>query len=144
MSSCLPKFSSAPGAVLAAVVLAFATSAVAQNSAENVRYDYAQVLRVQPVYAVTGPATSWVPCTPADVAPAKAPGGRLSRVVGAVKGALGRPTGAPDGCGEPTAFDVDYVYKGMKYRSRLAEDPGNRLRLRVSVMPSPMPSPDAR
>jgi hypothetical protein len=35
----------------------------------------------------------------------------------------------------PIAYDVDYVYKGFKYRSRLAEDPGNRLRIRVSVMP---------
>ena len=35
----------------------------------------------------------------------------------------------------PIAYDVDYVYKGMQYRSRLAEDPGNRLRIRVSVMP---------
>jgi hypothetical protein len=35
----------------------------------------------------------------------------------------------------PIAYDVDYVYKGTKYRSRLAEDPGNRLRIRVSVMP---------
>lgn len=144
MSSCLPRFSNAPRAVLAAVVLALATSAAAQNSAENVRYDYAKVLRVQPVHAVSGPAATWVPCTAADAAPAEAPGGRLLRVVGAVKGALGGPTG-PDGCDEPTAFDVDYVYKGMKYRSRLAEDPGTRLRLRVSVMPAPMPAPpDAR
>jgi uncharacterized protein YcfJ len=35
----------------------------------------------------------------------------------------------------PIAYDVDYVYKGTKYRSRLADDPGNRLRIRVSVMP---------
>ncbi len=35
----------------------------------------------------------------------------------------------------PIAYDVDYIYKGTKYRNRLAEDPGNRLRIRVSVMP---------
>ena len=35
----------------------------------------------------------------------------------------------------PIAYDVDYVYKGTKYRSRLVDDPGNRLRIRVSVMP---------
>lgn len=35
----------------------------------------------------------------------------------------------------PIAYDVDYVYKGTKYRSRLPEDPGNRLRVRVSVIP---------
>ena len=33
------------------------------------------------------------------------------------------------------AYDVDYVYKGAKYRSRLPEDPGNHLRVRVSVTP---------
>ena len=45
----------------------------------------------------------------------------------------------------PIAYDVDYVYKGTKYRSRLAEDPGNRLRVRVSVTPyeagAPLPPP---
>lgn len=35
----------------------------------------------------------------------------------------------------PIAYDVDYMYKGTKYRSRLAEDPGNRLRIRISVTP---------
>jgi uncharacterized protein YcfJ len=35
----------------------------------------------------------------------------------------------------PIAYDVDYVYKGTKYRSRLPDDPGNRLRIRVSVTP---------
>jgi len=35
----------------------------------------------------------------------------------------------------PIAYDVDYVYKGTKYRSRLPEDPGNRLKIRVSITP---------
>ena len=42
----------------------------------------------------------------------------------------------------PIAFDVDYMYKGMKYRSRLPEDPGNRLRVRVSVTPWVAPASD--
>ena len=33
------------------------------------------------------------------------------------------------------AYDVDYVYKGAKYRSRLPHDPGNHVRVRVSVTP---------
>ncbi len=41
----------------------------------------------------------------------------------------------------PIAWDVDYVYKGTKYRSRLAEDPGNRLRVRVAVTPWEDPAP---
>nr|WP_233671440.1 hypothetical protein [Luteimonas cellulosilyticus] len=35
----------------------------------------------------------------------------------------------------PIAYDVDYVHKGVKYRSRLPYDPGNRMRVRVSVTP---------
>ncbi|KFN49379.1 glycine zipper 2TM domain-containing protein [Arenimonas composti] len=32
-------------------------------------------------------------------------------------------------------YDVEYMYKGEKYMSRLPWDPGNRLRIRVSVTP---------
>ncbi|MBW8369278.1 MAG: glycine zipper 2TM domain-containing protein [Arenimonas sp.] len=32
-------------------------------------------------------------------------------------------------------YDVEYMYKGDKYVARLPYDPGNRLRVRVSVMP---------
>jgi len=33
------------------------------------------------------------------------------------------------------AWDVDYIYQGKKYRSRLPLDPGNCVRLRVSITP---------
>ena len=33
------------------------------------------------------------------------------------------------------AARMDYMYKGEKYMSRLPYDPGNRLRIRVSVTP---------
>ena len=35
----------------------------------------------------------------------------------------------------PIAYDVDYDYKGLKFRSRLPDDPGNRLRIRIGVTP---------
>ena len=35
------------------------------------------------------------------------------------------------------AYDVDYVYKGSKFRTRMGKDPGNRLRIRVSITPYP-------
>ena len=35
----------------------------------------------------------------------------------------------------PIAYDVDYVVRGVKYRSRLPQDPGNRLRVKVAVTP---------
>ena len=35
----------------------------------------------------------------------------------------------------PIAYDVDYIFRGMKYRSRLPYDPGNRLRVQFSLQP---------
>lgn len=35
-------------------------------------------------------------------------------------------------------YDVEYMYKGEKYMSRLPSDPGTRLRIRVSVTPDTM------
>lgn len=114
---------------------------------ENVRFAYAQVLRVTPVYQTLTATAMEETCAPEK--PDEESGSRLSRVVGAVKGALGRHSdgaeqdAAPD-CvvvpvqrefQRPIAYDVDYVYKGSKYRSRLSEDPGNRLRIRIGVTP---------
>ena len=144
--------------------LAFtATSAWAQNTViqnENVRVEYAQVLHAEPVYQ-TLRATSMVQrceqSTP--VAPEAEPRRGLSRVVGAVKDVL-TPNKDADKVSDKDdaelvvsegsdcrmvpverefrraiAYDVDYVHKGVKYRSRLPFDPGNRLRIRVSVTP---------
>ena len=125
--------------------------------AENVRYEYAQVLRVEPVFQ-TLRATSMVErCEQSSlVEPAEGEErSGLSRVVGAVRAVLapGRRDGAAeadarDGEGEdcrmvpverefrrPIAYDVDYVVRGVKYRSRLPGDPGNRLRVKVAVTP---------
>lgn len=125
------------------VVLAIASigPARAQNTviqAENVRFDYAQVLRVTPVYQTLRASSVEEKCEGDNDS-------RLSRVVGAVKEALTReqkeqqeackPVTVEREFRRPIAYDVDYVYKGAKYRSRLPEDPGNRLRIRVSVTP---------
>lgn len=109
---------------------------------ENVRFTWAQVLRVTPVYQTLTATRMEQQC---DQSPYPGSGdSRLSRVVGAVKGALGREGRATEKCRtvpverefrRPIAYDVDYTYRGAKYRSRLPEDPGNRLRIRVSVMP---------
>jgi uncharacterized protein YcfJ len=111
--------------------------------AENVRYAYAQVLRVTPVYQTLTATRMETQCdqspNPDDT--------KISRVVGAVKEAWRRNQSAAEGeanCRSvpvsrefrrPIAYDVDYTYRGAKYRSRLPEDPGNRLRIRVSVVP---------
>ena len=114
---------------------------VLQN--ENVRMDFAQVMRVQPIYQVLRATRMEPRC--ADEAAADEKG--LAKIVGAVKGAVSRKPDPPESQANcemipvvrefrrPIAYDVDYVYRGTKYRSRLPYDPGNRLRVRVSVVP---------
>lgn len=118
---------------------------------ENVRTEFAQVMRVEPVYE-TLRATSMVERCEAST-PVQAEEARtgFARVIGAVRSALTPDPKveevAPSAGGEcrlvpvdrefrrPIAYDVEYVHKGVKYRSRLPYDPGNRLRVRVSVTP---------
>lgn len=120
---------------------------------ENVRTEYARVLRAEPVYQTLRATAMVEECE--DGAPAEdaEPRRGLAKVVGAVKDALtpnsdeAEPeAGAPprEGCDvvpterefrRPIAYDVDYVHHGVKYRSRMPYDPGNRLRVRVSVTP---------
>ena len=122
---------------------------------ENVKFDYAQVLRAEPVYQTLRATRAEQRCDPVPATPARSPAaeedGLFSRMLGSVKGVFTRdepaqppPPATRQNCRmvqvdrqfqRPIAWDVDYVYKGTKYRSRLAEDPGNRLRLRVSVTP---------
>ena len=110
--------------------------------AENVRFAWAQVLRVAPVYQTLRATRLEQQCNQSPRLDSE--DSRLSRVVGAVKDALVREGEDPEKCRvvpverefrRPIAYDVDYTYRGAKYRSRLPEDPGNRLRIRVSVMP---------
>jgi hypothetical protein len=112
---------------------------------ENVRYDYAMVLDVDPVYQVLRTSRLEQVC---DVRKRPASSG-LARVVVAVKDKLGGASADADefeNCRmepvvrefrRPIAYDVDYVYKGSKFRTRMARDPGNRLRVRVSITPQP-------
>lgn len=129
---------------------------------ENVRLDYAQVLNVEPVYQTLRATRTEEQCDPVPAAPAARPAapppqddGRLSRMMDSVKDIFSRrhepppppapvPAPAQRNCRivevgrefrRPIAYDVDYVYKGTKYRSRLPEDPGNRLRIRITVTP---------
>ncbi|WP_309260666.1 hypothetical protein [Lysobacter arvi] len=138
-----------------AIAVLFAATAQAQQQAptqntviqaENVRFDYAQVLRVTPVYQTLKATSVEEQCEEAKG------DSKLSRALGAVKEALGREEKADPPAGaeckpvtverefrRPIAYDVDYTYKGAKYRSRLPDDPGNRLRIRVSVTPVVQP-----
>lgn len=124
---------------------------------ENVRIDYAPVLNVQPVYQTLRATRMEQRCEPrtpnhsasmpADQEGQQARG--LARFVGAVKGVFvggekASPSQAQPECEQvpvkreftrPIAYDVDYVYKGAKYRSRLPYDPGHKLKIKVSVTP---------
>ncbi|WP_269790807.1 hypothetical protein [Stenotrophomonas sp. Iso1] len=142
---------------------------------ENVRYDYAQVLNVEPVFQTLRATRTEEHCEPVStrtLAPVQVKGengedrGGMRRFWDSVKGIFGggkeeadevvsgedaQPRHAAGGSGmltpeckvvevgrefrRPIAYDVDYVYKGIKFRSRLPEDPGNRLKLRVSITP---------
>ena len=106
----------------------------------NVRMDFAQVMRVRPIYQTLRATAMEERCPEGNTSHG------LSRIVDKVKDALDRDETreASPGCRmvpvereyrRPIAYDVDYVYRGMKYRSRLPYDPGNRLRVRVSVVP---------
>ncbi|WP_411832236.1 hypothetical protein [Pseudoxanthomonas mexicana] len=140
------------------LAVAMSTPAFAQErvvQAENVRLDYAQVLNVEPVYQTLRASRTEQQCEeiPAPPRPVeKKEESVWTRMVGSVKGVFSRDEEKRESSPEPVrlncrtvpverefrrpiAYDVDYVYKGVKYRSRLAEDPGNRLRIRISVMP---------
>lgn len=136
---------------------------------ENVRYDYAQVLNVEPVFQTLRASRTEEQCEPVStrtLAPVQVKGeenrGGFRRFWDSVRGIFsergleedGQPVSAHTGSGNAAlltpeckivevgrefrraiAYDVDYVYKGIKFRSRLPEDPGNRLKLRVSITP---------
>lgn len=82
--------------------------------AEQVRYDYAEVLRVQPVEQVVTTGVMERRCSEEGKC-------RQVRVPKELRRTIG--------------YDVDYTYRGSKYRSRLAQDPGRRLRIRIGVTP---------
>ena len=149
--------------LLTVLLAASAAPAMAQEversviQVENVRMDYAQVMRVRPVYQTLHATRMEQRCKTPDgvvvVEPRDGEPGRFERFVDAVRDVL-----SPDEIPETVdavpadaidcdlvqverefrraiAYDVDYVYKGAKYRSRLPHDPGNHLRVRVSVTP---------
>jgi len=142
---CLPA-----AAVLAAAAHAQDPQPEVVLPPENVRYDYAQVLNVEPIYQTLRTTSNERVCEQAGAEG----GSRLVRVVSAVRNRLtGNTTVEEHKAGlsncrmmpvakefkRAIAYDVDYVYKGSKFRTRLAQDPGNRLRIRVTITPQPNP-----
>ena len=145
--------------LLAASPLRASAQEVERNviQVENVRMDHAQVMRVRPVYQTLHATRMEQRCkTPGGIVvvePKDGEKGRFARFVEAVRDVLS-PNEVPRTVDEvpadaidcdvvqverefrrAIAYDVDYVYKGAKYRSRLPHDPGNHVRVRVSVTP---------
>ncbi|TLX20823.1 hypothetical protein [Thermomonas fusca] len=135
---CLPA-----GLLAAAVAFAQDTPREVVLPAENVRYDYAQVLSVRPVYQTLRTTAMERVCDPREPAISAT----LARVMSAVRSrsAADRAEEASSCRMEPVlkehrrtiAYDVDYMYRGSKFRTRMDRDPGNRLRIRVSIAPQP-------
>ncbi|MDQ2701752.1 MAG: hypothetical protein M3Y70_02835 [Pseudomonadota bacterium] len=142
-----------PTAWLLAASVVASMPAMAQEIAapkRSVRTGYAQVLRVEPIYQTLTATRMEQRCDGEVVPPPDRPRG-LARIVDKVKDALGSEAAPPEptpplppNCEmvpvkqtyrRPIAYDVDYVYRGLKYRSRLPYDPGNRLRVQVSIQP---------
>ena len=104
--------------------LAVALSAQAQNTvmqSPNARTEYAQVLRVEPVHQTLRAFAVEERCDPS--------------VEAGQAGKRCRPFRVEREFQRPIAYDVDYIHRGVKYRSRIPFDPGKRLRLKVSVTP---------
>jgi len=124
----------------------------------NVRIEYAEVLRVEPVQpsAADEHTGDCIPATGA--APAQAArkpqrpqdahtSSSLTLSLHAGRARDNRPPTAATPAHTDTAatqcppeqplplYDVDYVLRGIKYRSRLPYDPGNRLQVQLSVTP---------
>lgn len=123
-------------AIIVLCVLAMApVAATAREPSANTSYGYAQVLRVEPVYEVRTVQTIDPDCL--------RPGAQVVRVP-----ADCQPH--PQQVRRIVAYDVEYTYKGDTYMSRLDRDPGNRLRVRVSVTPvtsrgpEPVAAPETR
>jgi uncharacterized protein YcfJ len=106
------------------LLLAAAVVAQAEDGQPNVRVEYAQVLRVEPVYQTLRAQAVEQRCEHPAEAAGVAPTNRNCR-----------PVRVEREFRRPVAYDVDYIHRGVKYRSRLPIDPGKRLRVRITVTP---------
>lgn len=118
-SLCMPLLLAA-----APSIAAQATPGGTTGQASNVRTEYAQVLRVEPVYQTLRAYAVEERCEHPAENTGIAPTSRNCK-----------PVRVEREFQRPVAYDVDYILRGVKYRSRLPTDPGKRLRVRISVTP---------
>jgi uncharacterized protein YcfJ len=106
-----------------AATLALATPAAHAQAIANTRVDYAQVLRVEPVYEIRS-----VQAVDPECLRPNRPRPSIGTAIDACKPRTTQVRAI-------VAYDVEYSYKGDVYMSRMKSDPGSRLRVRVSVAP---------
>jgi len=102
---------------------------------ENVRFDYAQVMSVRPIQQVLRTSNRERVCSDPQH-----PESRIPVPEGQDPGRLRNCRMAPvvREFRRTIAYDVDYAYRGSRFRTRMDRDPGNRLRIRISIMPAPL------
>lgn len=117
---------------------------------ENVSYAYADVLRAVPTYEIVRVVEQKEECVELPVVDATLPVATHGDASDGHEGTANFPQGeAPS---QPrrdcrfvdvereerhiNGYDVEYRYKGQLYLSRMDYDPGNKLRIRVTVAPA--------
>ena len=114
---------------------------------ENVRFEYAQVLAVRPVQQVLRTTSTERVCSDPMRPEVMVPESVLNARRAAASENGQTPPVVVRHCRmapvvreyqRAIAYDVDYVYRGSKFRTRMGRDPGNRLRIRISIMPAPL------
>ena len=115
---------------------AHAENVVAQPA--HVREEYAQVLRVDPIYQTLRAWANEEQCDPVPEVSGQRGIARLSELRKAQRSGDGgncRVVRVQREFRRPIGYDVEYQLRGVKYRSRLPYDPGKRLLVKVSVEP---------
>jgi len=120
-----------PFPLLLPCALFTAPFAHAQLVEGTVRTEYAEVLRVAPVYLPAPPPEDTAQCA-SMLALDPDPAAHTDADAGTECIPL---ESAPAQSAPQVLYDVDYVLRGVKYRSRLPYDPGNRVQVRLSVTP---------
>jgi len=102
------------------------------------RTEFAEVLHAEPVYSVPDDTDTGHNCaavTSVAGQPQRTDGALREMVFAANAACSSGPMESTANPPRPIAWDVDYILRGIKYRSRLPYDPGNRLRVHVSITP---------
>ena len=129
-----------PAGIAAAQEMAYVDVPV--QGRENVSYAYADVLRAIPTYEINRIVEQVVKC---DDEPADAAKPSTEAPSDAAPASSAAEPGLPAGCRRETiereerrisGYEVEYRYKGELYMSRMDVDPGNKLRIRVTVAPA--------